>query len=741
MKLNKHILTAIVVGLFINSLLAINSISVFATPVAEAEANLITQTQWGWYYNQTADQINATKGGGSRPIALIPNGEIEATPRYHVLYVKNSGDYKVADWMVVIRDMDNAAKIPTAAFRTSGWRVTNVAVHDTKVGNNVARRAATINVKDNLYLDYDARVWMTYNELIALGNQYRIVDVDNFEAYGKNYFSAVIVPNKGEHFKNWAWQFNTTRSQILNTAKNINGKSYRVTDIERRANGNYDAILVETKGEANNWYVNQTDATLKADVLRRHGSYNGVDLAGGARFIDLVAYKEGNATKYEVITMENGVGSYASSHDNAPDLAAIDAAFKKVMSRHGIPGGAFALSKNGKVIYRATIGMSDLSSGKPAGLATRGRIASITKTITTAALMKLWEQNPASIDLDNKVFAPGGYLSSLKPFDYSGYKGNTVPNLEKITLRNLLNHTAGWDRQKSGDPNAAPGVVCDGTSECEPTMYILPRILAHAKKQGSEPEGALKLSSIDNIIRYMIKPDDKDYLPSYAPGTKFAYSNFGFTCIQKIIELKSGKPYDQYIKEMGNAMGVQFLAGRSNPDLKWADEWTYHDAPGSNGTTNVSWNSVALAEPVPVSYTRDMTMLLGHGGWVVSPDDLLTFVSKIDGTAPNPWLKKSTFMKMMERPAYITDPKANYYGLAWRVEPMGTDTDELFRYEHGGALEGSSSLTLRGWNDRKVTFAFLFNSREDAAQGEIKKAIEPLITAWDDKGILAGLAK
>ena len=728
--------------LFLLCIFAATGSTILAAPVAEAESNSTKETKWGWYYNQTADQINAAKANGNRPVQLIPNGEIEAVPRYHVLYVKNSGDYKVDDWTVVIRTMENAATIPSATFRSSGWRVTNIALHEVKVGNTTAKRAATIAVKDNLYLDYDARAWLTYNELIALGNQYRIVDIDSFETNGTTYFSAVMVPNKGANFKNWGWLFNTTRSNILSTAKNINGKKYRITDIERLSNGNYNAILVETKGEANKWYVNQTDATLKNDVLRRHGSYSNGQLTGGARFIDLIAYKDGNATKYEVLTMENGVGDYPVSHDNASSLAGIDEAFKKVLSRHGIPGGTFALSKNGKVVYRAAIGYADLAGATPATTATRGRIASITKTITTAALMKLWENDPSSIDLDNKVFAPGGYLSSLKPFDYQGYQGNTVPNLEKITLRHLLNHTAGWDRQKSGDPNAPANAVCDGTSECEQAVYILPRILAHAKKQGTESATATQLTSIDNIIRYMIKPDDKDYLPVYAPGTKFAYSNFGFTCIQKIIELKSGKPYDQYIKEMGDAMGVEFLPGRSRPENKWANEWTYHDVPGAKETTNVSWSSVPLTDPVPSPYTRDMKMLLGHGGFVVSPDDLVKFVSKIDGTAPNPWLKKSTFMKMMERPAYKKDsPTDPYYALCWRVEPMGTDTDEQFRFEHGGSLGGSSSLTLKGWNHRHVTMAYLFNFREDAADGEIRAIIEPIIAAKDDDGTLGGLAK
>jgi CubicO group peptidase (beta-lactamase class C family) len=735
MRNNNFIKAVIVSGLFIISLLAINPASMVAAPVAEAESNLTSQINWGWYYNQTAAQINAAKKDGSRPIALIPNGEIETEPRYHVLYVKNAGDYKVDDWQVVIRDLDNAAKLPTPAFRSSGWRVTNVAVHEVKDTINgkpvTAKRAATIIVKDSIYNDYDVRVWLTYEQLIALGNQYRVVDVDNFETNGSTYYSAVIVPNKGANYKHWAWLFNSTKGDILTKAKKIDGKAFRVTDMERRSNGKYDVLMVETKGEAENWYSNLTDETMKEDY---GGPFN-----GGVRFFDLVSYKEGNTTKFEVLTLENGSGKYLVSHSNAPGFEDFDAAFMKVMSRYGIPGGSFALAKNGKVIYKAGYGMADLKSGFPANPSTRGRIASISKTITTAALMKLWEEG--KIDLENKVFAPGGYLSSIKPFDYSGYKGNAVPNLEKITLRNLLNHTGGWDRQKSGDPNAAAGTLCDGGMECEPTMYILPRILAHAKKQKTIDDSATQLASIDDIIRYMIKPDDKDYLPVYAPGTKFAYSNFGFTCIQKIVELRSGKPYDQYIKEMGDKMGVQFLKGNSKPENKGQFEWTYHPDPGAEETPWAAWSSAKLSDPVPQPYTRDMKMLLGHGGWVVSPDDLVNFVSKLDGTAANPWIKKSTFLMMMQRPSYITDKTAPYYGLCWRVEPLGTDTDDLFRYSHGGALDGSSSLLVKAYHDRKVTISFLFNAREDSADSAIRKAIEPLIAEMDDKGILAGLAK
>lgn len=733
-------------GLFIVGSMA-GAASVFAAPMAEADTSSTSQTGWGWFYNQTVDQINAAKANGTRPIRLIPNGEIEAVPRYHVLYVANTGQYQVGDWQVVVRTLQNAETLPSPAFRSSNWRITNVAVHEMKDTVNgkpvTAKRAVTLMVKETAYLDYDVRVWLSLDALKALGNQYRVVDFDAFETNGATYYSAIIVPNTGEHAKKWGWLFNTTRSNITNTAKNINGTAYRVSNIERHRNGNYDALLIEDKGEVDNWYTNLTDEGLKNDVLRRHGTYYGGPFNGGVRFFDLVAYKDSkNVQKFDVLALENGSGKYVVAHSGT-GFEDIEAAFQKVMSRHGIPGATFALSKNGKTIYQAGFGMSDLASGAPANATSKGRIASISKTITTAVLMKLYEQG--KVDLENKVFAPGGYLSSIKPFDYDGYKGNIVPNLEKITLRNLLNHTGGWDRQKSGDPNAPQGSVCDGGSECEPTMYILPRILAHAKKQKTVDANATQLASIDDIIRFMIKPDDKDYLPSYAPGTKFAYSNFGFTCVQKIIEVISGKSYEQNVQDMGSAMGVQFSAGRSKPENKLPLEWTYTGEPGSNGTTNVAWSSVALDEPVPVPYSRDMKMLLGHGGWVETPGDLLKFLSKVDGTAANPWIKEATFLKMMERPSYMngSDKSKAYYGLCWRVEPLGVDPDKdkMFNISHGGSLEGSSSLTLKSMNVRKVKFAYLFNAREDAADGEIKKAIEPLITAMDDKGLLAAMIK
>lgn len=726
------------------------AVNITATPIAEAEVISTAETRWGWYFNVTAAWINENgKKSNLRPFKLVPNGAIEYEPRYHVLFVRNDGVYKVDDWQVVIRTMDNLSKLDQPAFRLTGWRVTNIALHEIKDKINqkevTAKRAATIIINDPLYAAYELRGWQNFEQLKALGNQYRVVDLDRFYTNGAAYYSAVIVPNTGQNRKNWAWLFNQTKDQILEKAKDINDKKFRVTDLERREDGRYDALLVESKGEVEKWYTNQTDETMKNDLLRRHGSYSGGDLHGGARFIALVPYKDANnSTKYDVLTMENGDGQYPVDRDNVKGFEEIDKAFIHTMSRHGIPGANFALEKEGKVIYRAAYGYADLKTSQPATRNNRGRIASISKTITAAAIMKLaYEQKDFS--LDSPVFGNNGVLSSLKPFSYKGYQGVDAPNLDKITVRHLLTHSAGWDRGRSGDPNAPKDddpYTCDGSRECEPTIALSQRIAQIAKADGSLSQSATRGANAEEVIRYMMKPDDKDYLPAWKPGEKQVYSNFGFTVLQKIVEVRSGMPYFAYVQKMASQMGVLFYAGSSDPKLAVPGEWTYHDVPGAGLTTSVYWNSNKLDTPVPASYVYDMNTMLGHGGWVTSPTDLVKFVSKLDSTAPNPWIPFDVFKSMMNRPAQVTDPTDfKYTGLCWSVDNKGDLKDDKFIFEHGGALTGASSLTLKGWSYRKAAMAFLFNFRADEAAGEIKNAVEPIIAAKDDEGILAGLAK
>jgi CubicO group peptidase (beta-lactamase class C family) len=702
---------------------------------------------WGWYYNKTAEEINEMgQQSNLRPITITSTGQTETHPHFNVLFVRNAGVYKVDEWQVVAsRTEDNANKLSSNDFRKSLWRVSGVAWHRFQPDSGAPEtRLATILVRDNLFYDYDVKVYISQSQLQSAVKDegVRVVSFDSYRnSQGQYQFAAVVVPNKGEHYKHWAWLFQTTKSYIVDTAKKIDGKAFRITDIDRRDDGKYNALLVEAKGEATHWYSNLNDDTIYNDVLRRHGTWDGTPpLHGGVRFIDIVNYYDADAkaTRYELLTMENGVGEYPIARDNVTELKSIDDAFIRSMSRNGVPGATFALAKNGKVIYRAAYGYSSMSPAKAATLNSRGRLASISKTLTAAAIMKLSEEG---LDLDAKVFGPTGLLKDLQPFSYSGYKGNNVPTLNQITVRHLLTHTGGWDRGTSGDLNIpldSNKFTCNGSIECEPTIAEAQHIAACAKADGSIGKDETRGPNAEEVIRWMMKPDDPDFLPKWAPGTKQIYSNFGYTVLQKIIEVRSKKPYADYIKSMLTQMGVTFAIGHSMPEHALANEWTYYDIPGARKITGVAWSSKALADPISAAYYYDMNTMLGHGGWVASTEDLVKFASKLDSTAPSPWIKWATFRSMMNRPVGSDPGKATYYGLNWGVDPQGAENDNVFHYSHGGALTGARNLLLKGMYERKLSLAYLFNSGDE--NGEVGSSLNDIIPDLDNHGVLAALA-
>ena len=317
-----------------------------------------------------------------------------------------------------------------------------------------------------------------------------------------------------------------------------------------------------------------------------------------------------------------------------------------------------------------------------------------------------------------------------------------MASLNQIKVEHLLSHTAGWDRGTSGDPNIpvdTDALSCNSAktgTECEPTISMAQKIAQHAKNEGSLAKNETRGASIDEVIRWMMRPDDADFLPRWAPGTKQVYSNVGYTVLQKIIEVKSGKSYADYIKQMTAQMGVNFAIGRSDPANTLPNEWTYYDTPGASTITGVYWSSTPLSTPVPRSYIYDMNTMLGHGGWVASPQELVKFASKMDSTAGNPWIPWKTFRSMMNRPTGATNP--SYYGFNWGVDPLGNEADDKFHFAHGGSLTGSKNLFLKGMYERKLSVAFLFNSSD--AGGELGVTLGKLIEGLDNKGVLANLA-
>jgi len=346
--------------------------------------------------------------------------------------------------------------------------------------------------------------------------------------------------------------------------------------------------------------------------------------------------------------------------------------FQKVipalLSKWDIPGGSVALVRNGSIVFAKGYGLADKTGSVPVTTSSLFRLASLSKPITAAAVLKLHEAG--LLDLEAKVF---DILNDVEP-----PPGATVdPRLASISVLDLLRHTGGWDRALSFDPMFR-------SREIAAAMGVAPPADAAA------------------IIRFMKgQPLDLD------PGTKYAYSNFGYCLLGRIIEKVSGQSYDAYVKTavLGPAGASAMILGRSLEADRAAGEVAYYDYAGAplapsvfdTGSSFVPWPYGGFAiEPMDA-----------HGGWLASASDLLRFLLAVDGrTPPADILQKATVDLMVARPPLAEYQGADtYYALGWQVRPTGGDAN----WWHTGSLPGTSTIIVRTANN--MAWVALFNTR------------------------------
>jgi N-acyl-D-amino-acid deacylase len=325
------------------------------------------------------------------------------------------------------------------------------------------------------------------------------------------------------------------------------------------------------------------------------------------------------------------------------------------------------------MVYARGFGYADVESREPVQPQSRFRIASISKPITAVAVMQLVEQG--KLKLDDKVLE----VLKLQPRRVEGTKGDA--RLLEVTVRHCLEHTGGWDRDRSFDP-----------------MF---RSVAFARELNLTPPA----KACDVIECMLGVPLD------FAPGERYAYSNYGYCLLGRVIEQLSGKSYEEYVRESVLApLGIRDMQiGKTLPEGRAAGEVKYYD--GGKGPAVVG---EMLGEPVPHPYGAwYLEAMDSHGGWIASAEDLVKFAASFDVPAACPILKPESIAAMFSRPAgpagYEADgkPKAAYYGLGWNVRPVGENGANTW---HTGSLPGTSTLLVRRHDG--LDWCVLFNRRD-----------------------------
>ncbi len=361
----------------------------------------------------------------------------------------------------------------------------------------------------------------------------------------------------------------------------------------------------------------------------------------------------------------------ARSGAEVPALVSFDRWIESLLAEHAIPGGQLAIARRGKVIYARGFGLADRQEQTPVQPTSLFRIASLSKPITAVAILRLVQQQ--KLKLEDRV----DDVLQIEPHLEPGKSADE--RWQRITIGQLLTHTGGWDREASYDP-----------------MFAYSRV---AQALGTKlPVGTAE------IIRYMRgQPLD------HPPGEKYAYSNFGYCLLGRVIEKLAGEGYAPFVqREVFAPLGITApRIGGSLIDERADNEVHYYTAKDEQATPVVGPHAGDAAHPVPLSYGGWYHEALdAHGGWIASAADLVRFAAAFDTAALNSSkpLLSATLVKQMFTPQATIKPGLGYgYGwLSWT--PPGEASPAQ---THSGALPCTAAvlLKLRG----ELNFAVLLN--------------------------------
>ena len=123
---------------------------------------------------------------------------------------------------------------------------------------------------------------------------------------------------------------------------------------------------------------------------------------------------------------------------------ALDALLKGATDAGDVPGVVAMVTNRDETIYEGAFGLRKAGDTQAMTVDTVGLIASMTKAITSVAVLQLVEQRKLELELPASTWAPElGEVQVLEGYDAAGKPKLRAPS-RAITLKHLLTHTAGF---------------------------------------------------------------------------------------------------------------------------------------------------------------------------------------------------------------------------------------------------------------------------------------------------------
>lgn len=290
-----------------------------------------------------------------------------------------------------------------------------------------------------------------------------------------------------------------------------------------------------------------------------------------------------------------------------------------------VPAMSVAVSKAGRFVYDRAGGMADQDHALQAERDSLFRIADLSKPITAVTIFSLIEEG--KLNPGDKVFGTSGILANR--YGKAPYKTYVTD----ITVDHLLTHTAGGWAADNSDPML---------------------------RDNGWDQAKLINETIENVPL------------TSQPGTQWAYSNFGYCVLGRVIEQVTGQPYESYVQANILApCGITTMQiARNSERQRAADEVEY------------------IGQYSEDPYKININRMDSTAGWIASSTQLVQFLDHVAGAPNIPALLKPETVRAMTAPAPASPPGNGRYARGWMVNAVGS-------WWHSGSLPGSAGLMMR----------------------------------------------
>lgn len=271
-------------------------------------------------------------------------------------------------------------------------------------------------------------------------------------------------------------------------------------------------------------------------------------------------------------------------------LARADAHIKSYIDRGLLPGGLLLVARQGKIAHVSAQGLMDIEQQSPVALDTIYRIYSMTKPVTSAALMMLFEEG--RVQLDDPVAKFISEFAKLGVFKAGTVEGGffTAAPARPMSVRDLLTHQSG---------------------------------LTYGFQQRTNVDAAyrtLKLGEFDGTLA-----DWVDVLTSvpleFSPGQAWNYS-VSTDVVGRLIEVISGQRFDEFIR-------TRIFAPLGMTDTGFFVPEAQHDRFASCYRRAPTGKLVHQEDLLSNNYRRAPQFLSGGGGLVSTASDYFRFAQML----------------------------------------------------------------------------------------------------------------